>query len=206
MKTLVISGSRNPEGRTASLINALCRGVATSGSDSEVIYLPQMNIELCRQCNDDGWGICRDEAKCIIDDDDFTSVVEKIDNADVVVFANPVYFGDLSESMKAFLDRFRRVRTTIPRGLLPTSGPPPGPFNNDSGPIAVGLCYAGGSGNGTTSCCMNLERTLQICGFDVVEMIPVRRQNLEAKIKIMELTGEWLATEPSSSKCELEPV
>ena len=206
MKTLVISGSRNPEGRTASLIDALCRGITTAGSDSEVIYLPQINIERCRQCNDDGWGICRDETKCIIDDDDFTSVVEKIDDADAVVFANPVYFGDLSESMKAFLDRFRRIRTTIPKGPLPTGGPPPGPFNDDSGAIALGLCYAGGSGNGTTSCCMNLERTLQICGFDVVDMIPVRRQNLEAKIKIMELTGEWLATEPSSSKCELEPI
>ncbi len=205
MRALVISGSRNPEGRTASLIKALCRGIAAAGSDSEVIYLPQMNIELCRQCNDDGWGICRDEEKCIIDDDDFTSVVEKIDGADAVVFANPVYFGDLSESMKALLDRFRRVRTTIPRGPVTPAGPP-GPFNNDSGPIAVGLCYAGGSGNGTTSCCMNLERILQICGFDVVDMIPVRRQNLEAKIKIMELTGEWLATEPSSSKCELEPI
>jgi len=53
---------------------------------------------------------------------------------------------------------------------------------------------------------MNLERILQTCSFDVVDMIPVRRQNLEAKIKIMELTGEWLATEPSSSKCELEPI
>jgi NAD(P)H-dependent FMN reductase len=204
MKTLVISGSRNPEGRTASLINALCRGVTNAGSDSEVVYLPQINIEVCRQCNDDGWGICREEEKCVIEDD-FMLVVEKIDNADVVVFANPVYFGDLSESMKAFLDRFRRVRTTIPRGPLPPGGPP-GPFNNDTGPIAVGLCYAGGSGNGTTSCCMNLEKILQTCSFDVVDMIPVRRQNLEAKIKIMELTGEWLATEPSSSECELEPI
>jgi multimeric flavodoxin WrbA len=204
MKTLVISGSRNPEGRTASLINALCYGITNAGGDSEVIYLPQINIEVCRQCNDDGWGICREEEKCVIDDD-FMSVVEKMDNADVVVFANPVYFGDLSESMKAFLDRFRRVRTTIPKGTLPTGGPP-GPFNNDTGAIAVGLCYAGGSGNGTTSCCMNLEKILQTCGFDVVDMIPVRRQNLETKIRIMELTGEWLATEPSSSKCELEPI
>jgi NAD(P)H-dependent FMN reductase len=133
------------------------------------------------------------------------SLVEKIDSADAVVFANPVYFGDLSESMKAFLDRLRRVKTTIPKGPIPTLVPP-GPFNNDGGPIAVGICYAGGSGNGTTSCCMNLERILQICGFDVVDMIPVRRQNLENKIKIMEITGEWLATEPSSSKCRLQPL
>lgn len=76
----------------------------------------------------------------------------------------------------------------------------------DDGQLAIGLCYPGGCGNGTASCCMNLERILQICGFDVVDMIPVRRQNLETKLRIMELTGEWFVTEPSSSKCTLEPI
>ena len=158
-----------------------------------------MDIELCRQCNDDGWGICREDNECIIEDD-FASIADKIGKADAVVFANPVYFGDLSESMKAFLDRFRRIRAkVVPRPLT-------GPFNNDDGDLAMGICYAGGSGNGTASCCLNLERILQTCGFDVVDMIPVRRQNLEAKTRIVELTGEWLATMPSSSKCKLEPV
>jgi len=32
------------------------------------------------------------------------------------------------------------------------------------------------------------------CGFDVVDMIPVRRQNLKFKLPLMELTGEWLAS------------
>ena len=205
MKLMVISGSRNPEGRTALLINALCKGVESSGGETEVIYLPKMDIELCQQCNSDGWGICRDEDKCIVDDD-FSSIVEKIDNADVNVFANPVYFGDLSESMKAFLDRLRRVKSKIPRQPVDPSAPMPGPFNNDLGPIAMGLCYAGGSGNGTTSCAMNLERTLMFCGFDVVDMLPARRENLENKLIIAEQTGKWLATCPSSSKCELEPI
>jgi len=202
MKSVIISGSRNPEGRTALLINALCKGVESSGGKTEVIYLPSMNLELCRQCNKDGWGICREEDKCIVDDD-FAAIVEKINDADVVVFANPVYFGDLSESMKAFLDRFRRVRTRIPTQPV---GSIPGPFNNDEGNIAIGLCYAGGSGNGTTSCCMNLERILQTCAFDVVDMIPVRRQSLEHKLPILEQTGKWLSTVPSSSKCELKPI
>lgn len=205
MKALIVSGSRNPEGRTAMLINALCRGVESSGGETEVIYLPKMDIELCRQCNSDGWGICRDEDECIIDDD-FTSIVEKVDDADVTVFANPVYFGDLSESMKAFLDRLRRVKSRIPRQPPDPNAPMPGPFNNDLGPIAMGLCYAGGSGNGTAFCCMNLERTLMFCGFDVVDMLPARRENLENKLIIAEQTGKWLATCPSSSRCELEPV
>ena len=205
MKTLVISGSRNPEGRTALLINALCKGVESSGGETEVIYLPKKDIEHCRQCNKDGWGICRDEDKCIIDDD-FASILEKIDNADVTVFANPVYFGDLSESMKVFLDRLRRVKSRIPRQPVDPNKPMPGPFNNDEGQIAMGLCYAGGSGNGTTSCCMNLERTLMFSGFDVVDMLPARRENLDNKLIIAEQTGKWLATCPSSAKGKLEPI
>jgi len=206
MKALVISGSRNPEGRTSLVINALCKGIESSGGETEVLYLPGMDIEHCRQCNSDGWGICMDEDKCINDDDDFPEIVEKIDNADVTVFATPVYFGDLSESMKAFLDRLRRVKARNPREPLDPNKPMRGPFNNDEGPIAIGLGYAGGSGNGTTSCCMNLERILMFCGFDVVDMIPVRRQNLDSKLIIAELTGKWLATCPSSSKCALEPI
>jgi multimeric flavodoxin WrbA len=204
MKAIIISGSRNTEGRTAMLINALCKGIERGGGETETVYLPKMDIELCRQCNSDGWGICRDEDKCIIDDD-FPSMVEKINNADVTVFANPVYFGDLSESMKAFLDRLRRVKSKIPRRPAGPSAPMPGPFNNDEGPVAMGLCYAGGSGNGTTTCCMNLERILMVCGFDVVDMLPARRENLDNKLSIAEQTGRWLATCPSSSKCRLEP-
>ncbi|MBN2420301.1 MAG: flavodoxin family protein [Deltaproteobacteria bacterium] len=205
MKTLVVSGSRNPEGRTAMLINALCRGIESSKGKTEVIYLPQMDIKLCRQCNMDGWGTCRDKDRCIIDDD-FPIVLKKINNADVTVFVTPVYFGDLSESMKAFLDRLRRVKSRIPRKPANPGKPMAGPFNNDTGPIAMGLCYAGGSGNGTTTCCMNLERILMFCGFDVVDMLPARRENLDNKLVIAEQTGKWLATMPSSFKCELEPV
>jgi hypothetical protein len=38
---------------------------------------------------------------------------------------------------------------------------------------------------------------LATCGFDVVDMIPVRRQNLAAKLPLLERTGEWLATATS---------
>ncbi len=78
MKTIIISGSRSPEGRTALLINALCEGIKEGGGETEVIFLPKMDISHCRQCNKDGWGICRDENRCIIQDD-FQSIVERID-------------------------------------------------------------------------------------------------------------------------------
>ncbi len=47
-------------------------------------------------------------------------------------------------------------------------------------------------------CCVSLERVLQTCGFDVVDMIPVRRQNFEHKLAVLELTGKWLASKPTA--------
>jgi hypothetical protein len=176
-------------------MDAVSGGVVEAGGQWESVFLTERSIERCRQCNDDGWGVCLSEERCIIEDD-LAAIVEQIRASDVVVFATPVYFHDLSESMKTFLDRLRRIgflkilRSPIPAG--------PGPMPTSGGIPAIGICYAGGSGNGTVSCCTNLERVLQICGFDVVDMIPVRRQNLEMKLPMLEHVGKWLVTKPTS--------
>jgi multimeric flavodoxin WrbA len=201
MQILVISGSRNRQGKTAQAINAVLKGFAKAGGNSESIYLPEMAIERCRQCNADGWGICRSEGRCIIEDD-FASIVDKVKKADLVFFANPVYFGDLCESVRAFLDRYRRIRFRRPAPAqgAPASAPAPAasPMGGVGGIPAIGLCYAGGSGNGTITAVGSLERILQTGGFDIVDMIPVRRQNLEMKMPYLERVGEWLVTKPTS--------
>jgi NAD(P)H-dependent FMN reductase len=201
MNVLVLSGSRNREGQTARAVKALCKGIAAGGASSETIFLTELDLERCRQCDPDGWGLCRREGKCIIEDD-FPSIVDKIDAADFVVFANPVYFGDLSESMRTFLDRYRRTTHLA----MITAGRGPGSFPSEGGTPAIGICYAGGSGNGPVSCCTGLERVLQTCGFDVVDMIPARRQNLEAKLPVLEMTGKWLATKPTSGPPFIPPT
>ncbi len=188
MQILMLSGSRNREGRTARIIEAIGKGVAKAGGNSESIFLTELDIERCRQCEKDGWGICRREERCIIEDD-FDTVFAKIKAADAVVFATPVYFGDLTESMRAFLERLRRISRR--------PGTPP-PASLPGGTPAIGVCLAGGGGGNAPSCCVSLERLIQACRFDVVDMIPVRRQNLEFKLPILELTGEWLVTKPTS--------
>jgi NAD(P)H-dependent FMN reductase len=191
MQILILSGSRNRNGKTARAIKAIRKGITEAKGKSEVIFLPGLKLERCRQCEADGWGICRREGRCIIEDD-FAGIAEKVKSADAVVFANPVYFGDLAESMKTFLERYRRTRFMRPGAA------PRGPFPPSGGIPAIGLCYAGGSGNGTVSCAFFLERILQMCGFDVVDMIQARRQNLEIKLPMLELTGKWLVTKPTS--------
>ncbi len=180
MKVLVVVGSRNPEGQSARAADALVRGVEAQGAAAEKVFLPGLDIQRCRQCNPDGWGLCRSHGQCVIEDD-FAGVRARVAEADLVVFATPVYFGDLSESLRACLDRLRRV--SLHESAKPqTAGKP-----------AIGICVAGGGGGGAPHCTESLTRVLGHCGFDCVDMVAVRRQNLELKVEVLEATGRWFA-------------
>jgi len=181
MKALIISGSRNSGGQTAEAVAGFIEGVGEAGGQCEQFFLPKMRIESCRQCEDDGWGICRSEGRCVIDDDLAEMIVE-IKAADAVVFATPVYFSDLSESIRSFLDRFRRTCVNE-SGREGVEGKP-----------AVGICVAGGSGGGAPMCAVSLERVLATCGFDVVDMVAVKRQNLDMKRETLKIVGKWVAS------------
>ncbi|MBP6965213.1 MAG: flavodoxin family protein [Armatimonadetes bacterium] len=180
MKVLIMSGSRNPEGQTARAANAFLDGVREAGAECELIFLPPMKIERCLQCENDGWGICRSEGRCVIDDD-LASVADEIRGADAVVFATPVYWSDLSESLQAFLNRLRRI-CIADSGRAGIEGKP-----------AIGICVAGGGGGGAPECTTRMEWILRTSGFDIVDLIPVRRQNLESKVKTLKNTGKWFA-------------
>jgi len=186
MKILIVSGSRNPEGQTARAVNAVLEGAKDAGSDVELVFLPTLNLERCRQCDPNGWGICKSKGRCIAEDD-FNPMLKKMLKADVSVFASPVYFSDLSESLFTFLNKTRRI-----------SRNPEAQKRIENKPVA-GICYAGGTGNGAPACCANLYKILFNTGFDVVDMVAVRRQNLEAKLPALNLMGKWLSTKPTSA-------
>jgi multimeric flavodoxin WrbA len=180
MKFVAISGSRNPKGQTAQAIEALVQGLKSQGAEGEVHYLPALKIERCRQCDDNGWGICRSEGHCTIEDD-MAMLVAQIKAADLAIFATPVYFGDLSESLRAFTDRLRRTCMNA-SGAAGIKDKP-----------ALALCVAGGGGGGGPNCAVSMDRVLRTCGFDLLDVLPLRRQTLAAKLPVIEATGQWLA-------------
>jgi len=181
MKAIVILGSRNPEGQTAQAAQAFVEGFKTTGGVTEQYFLPPKTIERCRQCEDSGWGLCRSEGRCTIDDE-FAGIVDNIRKADSVIFATPVYFSDISESLRAFLDRLRRI-CQHPSGKIELDGKP-----------AIVICVAGGGGGGAASCVVSFEKILSHCGFDLLDIIPARRQNLDMKLSVLKTTGQWLGT------------
>ncbi len=185
MKCLILTGSRNPDGQTARIAAAVGEGLASAAADAETVYLPESDLQCCRQCDAEGWGPCRSEGRCIIEDD-FASLVAKLRDCDACVFATPVYFGSLSESMRAFLDRLRRI-TRHETGKAGVTGKP-----------AVAVCVAGGGGGGAPQCAQHMEQTLGQAGLDVVDVLPARRQNLTMKLDVARTVGRWLAGGPSS--------
>ncbi len=181
MHALVLIGSRNHEGRTARAANALIEGIREAGGTAEPVYLLEANINMCIQRGQDGFGQCLDKGVCALDDG-FGPLVEKVRSADVVVFATPVYWGDLSEIIRAFIDRLRRI-------CLHEDGK-----KGIKGKAAFGICVAGGGGGGSTSSANSLSRVLGHCDFDILDVVPCRKQNIEMKLEVLKVTGRWLAT------------
>lgn len=181
MHILAVLGSRNPEGQTARAAGALLSGAGAKGATAEIVFLPHLHLERCRQCEANGWGLCRTQGRCVIKDD-FASMTEKLRRADMAVFANPVYFSGLSESMHAYLHRLGRI------GWVEESARP-----GIEGKPVVGIAVAGGGGAGAPECIRRMRMIFGTCRFNVLDMIPARRQNLDLKCRLLTATGAWLA-------------
>jgi len=167
MKIVHISGSRNREGKTASMTKAFVEAAVARGATVDETFLPELNIERCRQCDANGWGLCRksDEGKCVIEDD-FASVFDKMKEADGILMSTPVYYGSLSESLRAFTDRLRRVAAGRPF----VKGKP-----------VIMVAVAGGGGGGAPSCIEHMNKLVENCGMFAADFFPVRRQTMKAK-------------------------
>ncbi len=101
MKIVALLGSPRPKSNSALLAQAFLDACAQKGAQVETHRLNQMSYQGCQACMG-----CKTKAEACILQDDLTPVYEAIRSAEVVVFASPVYFGDLSGQLKLALDRF----------------------------------------------------------------------------------------------------
>lgn len=97
---LVIQGGGRANGNTAQLVNSFMQGAKDAGHQVEKISLLKHEVKGCLGCN-----MCRYEKPCI-QKDSFHEIIPKIKNADLVVFASPLYFWTISSKLKAFVERF----------------------------------------------------------------------------------------------------
>ena len=184
MKVLAIQTSPNEDGLTASMAVAALKGAEAAGAETELIHLRKHDIRACLAC-ERGWGICREEHRCIIEDD-FQAIRERIGAADALVISTPVYFGEPSEVTKSFLDRLRRCE--FPLGdESPLHGTP-----------AIVVSAAGGSGGGVVTALEVMERYLRVVGMRPFDLITVTRFSRDHKLAMAEAAGRRLVEFASS--------
>lgn len=102
MKILVINGSpRGAGGNTEVLVKSFLEGTCETGAESEIVYLKDKKIAHCNGCFA-CWtktpGIC-------VHHDDMTELLVKMTEADVIVYATPLYIYTVTGMMKDFMDR-----------------------------------------------------------------------------------------------------
>ncbi len=98
-KVLAVSTSPRLHSNSEMLLDEFVRGAKEAGNDVEKVSLRGRDLRFCKGCM-----ACMKTLKCVIKDD-AVEIVEKIGNADVVAFATPIYYYEMSGQMKTLLDR-----------------------------------------------------------------------------------------------------
>lgn len=98
-KVLIISTSLRKNSNSDGLADAFFQGAKEAGNTVEAISLKDKTIGFCKGCL-----ACQKTGNCIIHDD-AENITEKMLTADVLVFATPIYYYEMSGQMKTMLDR-----------------------------------------------------------------------------------------------------
>jgi len=104
-KIVAINGSHRKNGYSNFLLEKMGNGIKKANVDFEIIHLRGKKINPCISC-----GTCHTEKswlKCIYaEKDDVCEIFNKIREADLVIYATPIYVGTMSGLMKILFDRF----------------------------------------------------------------------------------------------------
>ena len=87
---VAISSSLRAKSNSEVLLDSFVQGAKSAGNNVTVVSLKGKNIKYCIGCLS-----CQRTGKCVIDDD-ARAIAELVKNADVLVFATPIYYYEMS--------------------------------------------------------------------------------------------------------------
>lgn len=98
-KVLIITTSLRGNSNSDILAKEFEKGALEAGNEVETVSLKDKSIAFCKGCL-----ACQKLGKCVIDDDAI-GITEKMKNAEVIVWATPIYYYEMSGQMKTLIDR-----------------------------------------------------------------------------------------------------
>ncbi len=102
-KVIVISTSLRGGSNSDMLADRFIDGAKTAGNDVEKISLAGKNIQFCKGCLG-----CQKLGRCVIKDD-VNDIMAKVLKADVICWATPIYYYEMSGQMKTLIDRMNAM-------------------------------------------------------------------------------------------------
>ena len=104
MKVLGICGSHKEKSTTLVFLERALGACRKQGLGTEVLVLFDKEIKPCVVCD-----LCKTKYDCSIHDD-MGAIRSKMESADAIIMASPVYFGSVSGKMKNLFDRSLPMR------------------------------------------------------------------------------------------------
>ena len=102
-KVVVISTSHRAGSNSQILAEKFAEGAKVAGNEVEFISLRGNEIKFCMGCL-----ACQKLGACVIKDD-VPAIMESVLNADVVCWATPIYYYEMSGQMKTLIDRMNAM-------------------------------------------------------------------------------------------------
>ncbi len=99
-KVLVLSSSPRIGGNSDLICDALIKGVKYAGNEAVKLNIAKMCISPCLGCD-----YCQSHEGACVQKDDMEQVILEMQKADIVVFATPIYFYNMSAQLKIVIDR-----------------------------------------------------------------------------------------------------
>lgn len=105
-KVLIISTSLRGGSNSDILAKECVKGAKEAGHDVEYISLKGKDIRFCIGCL-----ACQEKGSCVLKDD-VADIMEKVMEAEIIVYATPIYYYEMSGQMKTLLDRLNPLYPT----------------------------------------------------------------------------------------------
>jgi multimeric flavodoxin WrbA len=102
-KVTIISTSLRPGSNSHALAEQFAKGAEAAGHQVELVSLRGKEIKFCIGCLS-----CQKTGACVIKDD-VPAIMESVLNADVVCWATPIYYYEMSGQMKTLIDRMNAM-------------------------------------------------------------------------------------------------
>lgn len=108
MRIYAVNGSPRKHGNTATVLMKALEGATAGGGPqigTELLHLYAYDYKGCISCFECKRLGGRSYGRCAVKDE-LTPVLEKLAQADGIIFGSPIYFKEISGMMRSFLERF----------------------------------------------------------------------------------------------------